>query len=111
MATAKPDAPDSGGELAFVKLRYKPGDADTSELLTVPVMAADAAATLDAAPDSARFATAVAALGQKLRDNPALADWDYAAIKALANNARGDDPNGYRAELVRLIDLASSLDR
>ncbi len=101
--------PDMSGEAAFVKLRYKPGDADTSQLISLPVRIASAAATFDAAPEAARFAAAVAGFGQKLRDNPATAGWDWAQLKALAKNARGTDENGYRAEMVRLIDLAEAL--
>ena len=108
-SATRPD--DTGGELAFVKLRYKPGDADQSQLLAQPVHVADASLSVEEAPEDARFATAVAAFGQKLRDNPALAGWGWADIKALANAARGSDENGYRAELVRLIDLADTLDR
>ncbi|MBU1174428.1 MAG: von Willebrand factor type A domain-containing protein [Alphaproteobacteria bacterium] len=101
---------DLSGEAAFVKLRYKPGDADESALITLPVMAADAVVSVADAGESSRYAAAVAAFGQKLRDNPAMAHWDWSEIKALANTARGDDPNGYRAELIRLIDLAEALD-
>ncbi len=104
-----PSAPDLSGEVCFVKLRYKPGDAEQSKLITRPVLAADATKSVGAAPESARFATAVAAFGQKLRDNPVLAGWDWSEVRALANGARGTDENGYRAELVRLIGLAESL--
>ena len=33
----------------------------------------------------------------------------YATIAAIANPARGPDPEGYRAELVRLIRMADTL--
>ena len=102
---------DTSGEAAYVKLRYKPGDADQSELLTLPVNASAALAAISDAPEAARFATAVAAFGQKLRDNPMMADWDWSEIKALANAARGSDENGYRAEFVRLVGLAETIDQ
>ena len=108
--SAKPAEADANGEAAYVKLRYKPGNADESTLLTLPVNASAALASVADAPEAARFAAAVAAFGQKLRDNPMMADWDWAEIKALANAARGSDENGYRAEFVRLIGLAETLD-
>ena len=107
------DAAASGeganGEIAFVKLRYKPGSAGDSELMTETVLADDALARIADAADSARFAAAVAAFGQKLRDNPSLAGWDWVDIAALARGARGADENGYKAEMARLVDIAASL--
>ena len=65
-----PEEADTSGEAAYVKLRYKPGDADESELMTLPVNASAALADVTDAPEAARLAAAVAAFGQKLRDNP-----------------------------------------
>ncbi len=96
-------------EIAFVKLRYKPGSVEESRLMTQPVLSASALESIEDAPASARFATAVAAFGQKLRDNPALANWDWANVATLARSARGTDENGYRAEMARLVDMAASL--
>jgi Ca-activated chloride channel family protein len=96
-------------EMAFVKLRYKlPGEA-TSRLIEQPVRAADALAKIDSAPAEQRFAIAVAAFGQRLRSENALDGYAYASIAELANAARGPDPEGYRAELVRLIRMAETL--
>ena len=106
-----PAKADTSGEAAYVKLRYKPGDAAESELLTLPVNASTALMNIADAPEAARFATAVAAFGQKLRDNPMMADWGWNEIKALANSARGSDENGYRAEFTRLVGLADTIDR
>jgi len=98
-------------ELCFVKLRYKlPGEA-ASRQLEHPVAATAARRSLDAAPHDQRFAIAVAAFGQRLRGEPQLADMDYAQIAALANAARGQDPEGYRAEFVKLVRMAESLDK
>jgi Ca-activated chloride channel family protein len=107
----RPGARSSGGELCFVKLRYKlPGEA-ASRQLEHPVAAASARRSFDAAPDDQRFAVAVAAFGQRLRGEPQLADMAYADIAAVANAARGQDTEGYRAEFVRLVRMAESLDK
>ena len=98
-----------GDELCFVKLRYKlPGEA-TSRLIERPVLASASRARFDAAPEDQRFAVAVAAFGQRLRGETALADVSYDEIARWANNARGDDRDGYRAEFVRLVRMADSL--
>jgi Ca-activated chloride channel family protein len=73
------------------------------------VRAADAHGRIDAAPAEQRFAVAVAAFGQRLRGESALDGYSYANIAELANAARGADPEGYRAELVRLIRMAETL--
>ena len=96
-------------ELCFVKLRYKlPGEAN-SRLIEQPVLAGAARARFDAAPEDQRFAVAVAAFGQRLRGETALADVGYDEIARWANDARGDDREGYRAEFVKLVRMADSL--
>jgi Ca-activated chloride channel family protein len=96
-------------ELAFVKLRYKMPGEQTSRLIEQPVRGADALAKIDAAPAEQRFAIAVAAFGQRLRGESAVDSFSYANIAELANAARGADPEGYRAEFVRLVRMAETL--
>ena len=98
-----------GGELAFLKMRWKKPDADTSELVTMPVTDANAVAGVDAASADVRFSVAVAAFGQKLKGVPALQDYAYGSILGLAEAARGSDPFGYRAEFLTLVRLAGGL--
>jgi len=106
--TAKPAA-RGGDELCFVKLRYKlPGEA-ASRLVAHPVRVGAARARFEAAPDDQRFAVAVAAFGQRLRGEAPLAGTSYEQIAAMANAARGPDPEGYRAEFVKLVRMADAL--
>jgi Ca-activated chloride channel homolog len=93
-------------ELMTVKVRYKKPDGETSTLVTVPV-----AGRNSAAPRHLGFAAAVAEFGMLLRESPFKADATWADAIALANKHRGDDSDGYRAEFVRLAELASALDR
>ena len=97
-----------GDELAFLKIRYKRPDADTSILITRAVTTADAFESVEAAPREARFATAVAGFGQLLRGGRHTGDYGYDDVIALAQGARGDDPFGYRAEFVNLVRLAKT---
>ena len=110
-AAAKSKNGKRGDELCFVKLRYKLPGETASRLIEQPVRAESAHDRFDAAPSDQRFAVAVAAFGQRLRGETAVADVSYADIARLANDARGDDRDGYRAEFVRLVRMAESLDK
>ena len=95
-------------EFAFVKIRHKLPSSDISTLQTFPV-GPDQERRLKRASDDMRFATAVAAVGQKLRGDPKLADYSYDDAIKLAIKARGEDEDGYRAEFVQLVRLIDSL--
>ncbi|MBZ9846510.1 VWA domain-containing protein [Mesorhizobium sp. CA14] len=100
----------NGDEYAFVKIRYKLPNENVSKLITTPVTAANEVKSFDAAGADQRFSIAVAAFGQKLRDEDQTANFGYDRIAEIANAARGADPFGYRAEFLSLVRLASSLD-
>jgi len=93
-------------ELMTVKVRYKQPAGETSTLVTVPVQA-----RLTPGARNAGFAGAVAEFGMLLRNSPHKADATWTDAAKLAREFRGPDPDGYRAEFVRLIELAASLDR
>ena len=103
--TAPRIAPRTGAdELATVKVRYKAPEGETSQLMSVPVH--DRAGVMSA---NLGFASAVVQFGMLLRgsDHAGHATWAEAA--AQARRHRGPDADGYRAEFVRLIDLAAAL--
>ena len=70
------------GEIAFLKLRYKLPDAETSTLTTRAVTVADAFPSVDTAPRDVRFAAAVAAFGQLLRGGRHIGDYGHGDIVA-----------------------------
>ncbi|MBZ9872447.1 VWA domain-containing protein [Mesorhizobium sp. BR1-1-9] len=96
-------------EYAFVKIRYKLPNEDVSKLITTPVTSANEVASFDQASTDQRFSVAVAAFGQKLRDEDATAKFGYDKIMEIATAARGGDPFGYRSEFLSLVRLASAL--
>ena len=98
-------------EYAYVKIRYKQPEASTSTLIATPVAPQDEVDGLATASDDVRFSTAVAAFGQKLRGTDAVRDYRWDEIQRLAAASRGADPFGYRAEFLRLVGLAQSLQR
>ncbi len=105
--TAKPEETKSA-EYAFVKIRYKLPNSDTSKLITTPVNSEIEHKTVDETPVESRFATAVAAFGQLLRADPYLKDFNYDNVITLAEGAKGSDKFGYRAEFINLVRLAKN---
>ena len=91
-------------EILNLKIRYKEPDGEVSKLLEFPLDAERVEPDADF-----RFAAAVAGFGKALRD-PAFAERvPLTHSLELAEGARGDDPGGYRAELIQLIRNAMAL--
>jgi Ca-activated chloride channel family protein len=103
----KPAVPSSqrSNELMTVKLRFKKPDEDRSQLISVAVekRAGELSANIG-------FASAVAEFGMLLRRSANKGDASWSSAQALARKYRGEDPGGYRAEFIRLLDLAAALD-
>jgi Ca-activated chloride channel family protein len=108
-APAEATGAKPSGELAFLKIRYKQPDSDTSKLITTPVTEGNAVAAFEQASQDVRFSIAVAAFGQKLRGTDAVSTYTYGSILDLASGAKGNDVYGYRAEFLNLVRLAKSL--
>lgn len=102
---------DPTGEVGFVQVRYKlPGERD-SRLMQLVVSNNGAGRVSAQPPESTRWALAVAAFGQKLRNDPWMAagyGWDD--ILAQAQGARGEDPYGERADFVQLVRAARDME-
>jgi Ca-activated chloride channel family protein len=101
---ALPAEATGSNELAFVKLRYKLPNGDTSRLIERAVPASLFADATNPRGDMA-FAVAVAAYGQKLRGDPLLAGYGFQQIAALA----GPQDDFWRQEFLRLASLAGGL--
>ncbi|MEE2793584.1 MAG: YfbK domain-containing protein, partial [Pseudomonadota bacterium] len=103
----QPDAKASqlAAEAAFIKLRYKQPDGDTSTLITSTLPSSSLQTTRAPSGDFA-FAAAVAAFGQKLRGDPMLSEFSYPQIAALA----GEQTDFWRQEFVQLVRTADGLE-
>ncbi len=101
-------ADGNADEYAFLKIRYKLPDSDTSQLISVPVTRNDEAVSVASAPEDSRFAAAVAGFGQLLTGGQYTGSFSYDDAIALAQTAKGADPFGYRSEFVNLARLAKS---
>jgi Ca-activated chloride channel family protein len=96
-------------EFAFLRLRYKAPDGDDSKLIETP-LPISALNEPAATPSEARFATAVAAFGQRLRGGDYIGAFGYDQIAEVARESRGADGEGYRAEFIELVEMAKALD-
>ncbi|HTK85302.1 MAG TPA: VWA domain-containing protein [Patescibacteria group bacterium] len=95
------------GEYAFLKIRYKLPDEDTSKLITTPITTSDDR-TLESVSDDTGWATAVAGFGQVLRGGKYTGEFTYDDVINLAQAHKGKDEYGYRSEFIQLVRLAKS---
>ncbi|MDR8364828.1 VWA domain-containing protein [Pseudomonas sp. JL3] len=102
------EASAKNGELAMLRVRYQLPEGGNSRLIERPILKGEAG-KLSAASDDLRFAAAVAAFSQQLKDGRYTGDFSLKDTEALARGARGDDQFGLRSEFVQLVELAQSL--
>lgn len=95
-------------EYAFVKMRYKLPESQTSELINVPVLVSSEVKDTVNIPQESRFAASVAAFGELLRGGKYTKSFTLDDVIALAQGAKGNDAFGYRAEFVNLVRLAKT---
>lgn len=94
----------AGGEVAFVRVRYKRPDSARSILLEQPV----ANRSSDSSADM-KFVTAVAGFGMLLRESEHRGSITPERVLALAREVQGADEEGYRAEFIRLVETYRTL--
>jgi len=92
------------GELAMLRVRYQQPEGGKSLLIERPI-----ANQVAPASEDLRFAAAVAAFSQQLKDGRYTGDFSLKDTETLARGARGDDRFGLRNEFVQLVELAQSL--
>ncbi len=88
-------------ELCNIKLRYKLPDGLTSRMFSKTV--GTEVKSINETSDRFRFSAAVASFGMILRNSNFKGNATVADVISLASNSRGSDPDGYRAEFVRLV--------
>jgi Ca-activated chloride channel family protein len=96
-------------ELLTLKLRYKAPDGDVSKLLEFPLT--DTGAEWAKSSPDFRFAAAVAGYGMLLRDSPHKGQATWGSVAEWAQEGRGPDTTGYRAEFLALLEKAKALSR
>jgi len=97
----------NGGESLTLKLRYKEPDGDTSKLVEFPVI--DNETNFKDADHDARFAAAVAGFGMQLRNSKYAGDWQLNDVITVAEDAKGEDESGLRAQFVEMAQTAKKI--
>ncbi len=95
-------------ELLTLKLRYKKPDSSKSTLLVQVVK--NKISNYKNASSDFKFAASVAAWGMKLRQSPFISTVNYNSIIQWAKDSKDRDDEGYRAEMIRLMESAKVLD-
>ncbi len=99
--------PDLSAEMLTVKLRYKKPDGLTSTLYEEAVKGE--LTSKKSTSENFRFSAAVAEFGLILRDSEFKGNSSFEGIISLAQMGRGEDPEGYRGEFVKLVRTAETL--
>lgn len=93
-------------ELMTVKVRYKKPNENKSILIQQAVLNSDK--SVESCSNNLKFATSVAGASLLLRNSSTINAFTFDSAIALAKNGKGPDTEGYRAEFIRLIELAKS---
>ncbi len=94
-------------DLITLKLRYKQPDGYKSKLIEQVVK--NEPVNFEKTSDNFRFSASVAEFGMLLRDSEFKGTATFDSAEKLARLSKGDDPEGYRGEMVRLIKSAELL--
>ncbi|MBK8883084.1 MAG: von Willebrand factor type A domain-containing protein [Bacteroidales bacterium] len=94
-------------EFLTVKIRYKKPDGMKSMLMVKPVNGP--VNSITRASDNLRFAAAVTEFGMIIRDSEFSGNATLETAASLARSSRGEDEDGYRSELIRLIETVSGM--
>ncbi|OLF56390.1 vWA domain-containing protein [Pseudomonas chlororaphis] len=106
---ASSESGSKSDELAMLRVRYQAPQGGKSRLIERPILASQQHGKLAQASDDLRFAAAVAAFAQQLKDARHTGTFALKDTEALARGARGEDRFGLRGEFVQLVELAQSL--
>jgi len=94
-------------ELLTLKLRYKRPDGTKSKLIESALE--DKPIELARTSANFKFSAAVAGFGMLLRDSAFMGNTTYESILKLAQDGRGPDRHGYRAEFIKLVEMSRLL--
>jgi Ca-activated chloride channel family protein len=91
-------------EVATVKFRYKKPDGNKSIEMIHPII--DTQEYISQTSNNYKFSASVAMFGMLLRNSEFKGNCTYKDVIELADESRGIDKDGYRAEFVRLVKTA-----
>ncbi len=100
-------AATGSSEVMTIKFRYKEPKESTSQLITHIV--SDKKTAFSMTSENCRFSAAVAEFGMLLRDSKFKGNTDFKTVITTAKASKGKDEEGYRAEFIRLVEIAELL--
>ncbi|WP_449439888.1 YfbK domain-containing protein [Pedobacter steynii] len=106
-SNSKPVVLGNSKELLTVKLRYKHPDGSVSKLIEQPVI--DTSVPFNKTSNNFRFSAAVAEFGMLLRQSDFRQNSSFDQVIRNAQNAVGNDNEGYRSEFIKLAKSAKLL--
>ncbi|MEN8121560.1 MAG: VWA domain-containing protein [Bacteroidota bacterium] len=96
-------------DLMTLKLRYKQPDGDVSKLIKQKVSKGDI--VKDNTSNNFKWAASVAEFGLLLRTSKFKGDANWDQVLTRAKGAKGQDDEGYRAEFIKLAEIAQLLEK
>jgi Ca-activated chloride channel family protein len=105
----KPEGAINTTDLMTVKLRYKQPDEDRSVYLDTVIP--NEVKPIRGMSHNFNWSAAVASFGMLLRESDYLNGYTYHEALELARLSKGYDENGYRAEMIRLMEAAELMKR
>ena len=100
----RPRAGGDSDDWFTVKVRYQRPEGSPSRLIEHAVRQENARPSADF-----RFAAAVAGFGMLLRDSEHKGNTSFSGVVGAGRGAKGHDAEGYRAEFIRLVEMAARL--
>ena len=94
-------------DLITLKLRYKKPKGTKSKLVEQVVK--NSLTPEESLSDNFKFSASVVSFGMLLRDSEYKGSTDWDSVIALAKSGRGKDEEGYRGEMIRLMETAKGL--
>ncbi len=102
-----PVVKSSGNEVMTIKFRYKEPKESTSKLISEILL--DKKSAINSVNEDVKFSASVAEFGMLLRDSKFKGQSDFKSILNMARSSKGKDEDGYRAEFIRLVEMAELL--
>jgi Ca-activated chloride channel family protein len=106
-ATKKTQEENFSDELLTIKVRYKQPDGNTSKLLEKAVRSNPV--SIEEVSGNLRFAAAVVEFGMILRESEFKGTSTLESAARMAKSAKGEDEDGYRSEMIRLISTVKDM--
>jgi len=108
--TTTPNSFANNGEIFTVKVRYKKPTADKSTKTETTLVKTDYQ-SFDTASTNLQWASTVTSFGLLLQKASLKKKLNYNDLLKMAENAKGEDRNGYRQEMMKMIQQAEKLSK